>query len=298
MQDAGCRMRDASLSSQPSSEAGSGEGLPSLRATAGRTQRSLLTQKPAWMEAGAIREISATKMHVFIHILYKPGNPLPICEAFGWGGLCGKGQEENRTFLQGGSQCFLSLSQEPPRKGQRCPWLPAPVVVRGLGTTAAQVRSQWHEPQESSHSPHRSPAFTARMGNSPLQIQEASPPREQTAPSLQWEHAPDVTWLWPVPTQTETTPNPGCWHTSLHLYTTAVPGGTAHSIASPRWAAARRRSGSAPNTCPRPLPGSTCTLGHRTARCVMAPLQVMAKGSQPHGDTVGHVPLRRGAPER
>lgn len=71
MQDTGCRMWDASLSSQPSSKAGSGEGPLSLRATAGRTQRSLLTQEPGWMEAGAIREISATKTHVFIYIFFK-----------------------------------------------------------------------------------------------------------------------------------------------------------------------------------------------------------------------------------
>lgn len=69
MLDAGWRTRDASLSSQPSSEAGSGKGLPSLCVTAGWTQRSLLIQEPAWTEAGAVREISATKMHVYIYIL-------------------------------------------------------------------------------------------------------------------------------------------------------------------------------------------------------------------------------------
>ena len=77
-------------------------------------------------------------------------------------------------------------------------------------------------PQESLHSPHHSPPFMARMDNSPLQIQAACPPREQLAPSLHWEHVPDVTSLLPAPTQTETVRNPGCWQTSLRLCTTPL----------------------------------------------------------------------------
>lgn len=67
--------------------------------------------------------------------------------------------------------------------------------------------------QESSHTPN-SPAFMARMGNLPLHIRATSLPKEQLTPSLQWEHIPDVTFLLPVPTQTETILNPGCWQTS------------------------------------------------------------------------------------
>lgn len=64
-------------------------------------------------------------------------------------------------------------------------------------------------PQESSHTPN-SPAFMATMDNLPLHIRATSLPKEQLAPSLQWEHIPDVTFLLPVPTQTETILNPGC----------------------------------------------------------------------------------------
>lgn len=70
-------------------------------------------------------------------------------------------------FLQGGGQCFSSLSQEPSVKGLRCSWLPGLGVGGGLQTAVAQVKTlAW--PQESLHRPHP-PAFMARMHNLPLQ---------------------------------------------------------------------------------------------------------------------------------
>lgn len=71
-----CGMRDASLSSQPSSKAGSGEGVTSLCVTAGWTRGSLLTQVPIWMEAGAISEISAKDACIHIYSL-KTRKPSP-----------------------------------------------------------------------------------------------------------------------------------------------------------------------------------------------------------------------------
>lgn len=77
-------------------------------------------------------------------------------------------------------------------------------------------------PRETSHSPHCSLPFMARKDNSPLRIQAASPPREQLDSSLHWEQVPEVTSLLPAPTQTETVPSPGCWHSSLHLCITLL----------------------------------------------------------------------------
>lgn len=59
-----------------------------------------------------------------------------------------EGPGGNRTFPRGGGQCFPSLSQEPPRKGQKCPRLLAPGVGGGFGTAAAQVKTQWHGPRK------------------------------------------------------------------------------------------------------------------------------------------------------
>lgn len=51
-------------------------------------------------------------------------------------------------FLQGGGQCFSSLSQEPSMKGLRRSWLPGLGVGGGLGTTVAQVETHWHGPRK------------------------------------------------------------------------------------------------------------------------------------------------------
>lgn len=100
--------------------------------------------------------------------------------------------------------------------------LPVPRAIHegSEALLAARLRGGWRTwdhsgsggdplawPQESFHRPN-SPAFMARTDNLPLHIQATSLPKEQLAPSLQWEHIPDVTFLLPVPTQTETILNP------------------------------------------------------------------------------------------
>lgn len=80
-------------------------------------------------------------------------------------------------FLQGGSQCFSSLSQKPSMKGLRHSW-PGPGVGGALGTAAAQVKTHWHGSRKA-----HCPAFMARMDNFPLQIRATPLPKEQLAPS-------------------------------------------------------------------------------------------------------------------
>lgn len=72
-------------------------------------------------------------------------------------------------FLQGGGQCFSSLSQEPSMKGLRRSWLPGLGAGGGLQTAVSQVKTHWHGLRKAHTRPH-SPAFMARMHNLPLQI--------------------------------------------------------------------------------------------------------------------------------
>lgn len=90
--DVGCGMLDAGCQPLIPAQLRGGEGLLSLSATAGRTQRSLLTQEPAWMEAGAIREISATR-HMYSYTLFKNQETLsPFVR------LCGKARRGTGRF--------------------------------------------------------------------------------------------------------------------------------------------------------------------------------------------------------
>ena len=188
--------------------------------------------------------------------------------------------------------------QEPTHEGSEVPLAAGPRGGwRAWDGSSSTENLAW--PLESSHSPHCSPTFVARVDNSPLQIQAASLPREQLAPSLCWEQAPDVTSLLPAPTQTGTVPDPGCRHTSLCLCTTplsprARPAPLHHPDGLPPADTAALHPTPARGHCPR----STRTWGHRTARGVTASLQAMAKGSQPRGDTAGHGPLPVGVPEQ
>lgn len=56
-------------------------------------------------------------------------------------------------FLQGGGQCFSSLSQEPSMKGLRHSWLPGLGVGGRLGTAVVQVKTHWQGPRKA-HSDH------------------------------------------------------------------------------------------------------------------------------------------------
>lgn len=262
-------MWDASLQFQPSSEAGR-DCCPYMQRRGG-------LRSPTWPRSQRGRkqeplEKSALQRHMYSYTFVKKQETLSsFVKNLGGEGSVGKARRGAGHFSK--------------RRPVFHPPVPRAIHEGSEVPSAAGPRGRWRArdrsgsdedpvawPQESLHSPHHSPPFMARMDNSPLQIQAACPPREQLAPSLHWEHVPDVTALLPALTTDRNRSQP--WmlaNQPAPLHNPAVPEGTSRSVASPRWAATSRRSGSAPNTCPRPLPSSTRTLGHCTACCVTAP---------------------------
>lgn len=102
---------------------------------------------------------------------------------------------------------------------------------------------------------------------------------------MHWKRISDMTFLLPVPTQTETIPNPGCWQTStapVSLRAHPAPLRHLDGQLPPADAVALH-----PTSAHGHVPRSTRMLGHHTACCVTAPLEATAKGLGAQEDTTG-----------